>query len=261
MPPITPVVRKLMIWNVAIFVVSVLLSFNLAVFGPVYRYLALDPMQFVSEPPFMPLWQFLTYGFLHDVSRLMHIGINMLALYFFGTLLEQLVGGRRFLITYLGAMFAGALLHLVMGRLVGPPNPAVGASGAVLGILVAAAVLRPSTPVIFLIFPMTLKTMALIVVGVDAFAIITTLRDGGMSGIAHWVHLGGALFGFLWARSGNIQVDWGERWRQEVAKKQAENARNDAQRMDDLLAKINREGIASLTDRERAFLKKMSKKQ
>ena len=260
-PPLTPTVKKLIVWNVAIFAVSVVLSFSQGLFDPVMRYLALQPQQFGSEAPFLPFWQVVTYGFLHSVDGLAHVAFNMLGLYFFGTLLEHSVGSKRLVVTYFGAMLAGALLHIVMSKVLGTPNPAVGASGAVLGVLVAAAVLNPKAPVIFLIFPMTLATMAMIVLAMDAFAIITMLRDGSRSGVAHWVHLGGAIFGFLWARLGYIQVDWGERYREEKAKKQAASDRDDAQRMDDLLAKINREGIASLSNKEREFLKKMSKKQ
>ena len=258
MPPITPAVRKLMIWNVAIFAVSLLLSFRAGLFVPVYEYLSLNPGQWGLNFPHLPLWQFVTYGFLHSVNSLGHLVFNMLALFFFGTMLEQLVGSRKFLVTYFGAMIAGGLLHLVMEGLIGPGIPAVGASGAVLGVLIAAAAMRPATPVIFLIFPMTLRTMALIIVTLDAFAILTMLRDGANSNIAHWVHLGGALFGFLWVRSGAISTDFVGRFEAKKRQKALENQRSDEARMDELLAKIQRDGMPSLSDKDRAFLKKMS---
>jgi len=247
-------------WNVAIFLVSMVLSFQKGVFAEGMTYLSLNPFTWGTHAPYFPVWQLVTYGFLHSVGSLSHLAFNMLALYFFGTLLEQLVGSTRMAVTYFGAMVAGGVLHLLASML-GSPHPAIGASGAVLGVIVAVAVLRPQTPVIFLIFPMTLKVMAMLIVGLDAFMVIVALRDGMDSGVAHWVHLGGALFGFLWARKGWIWIDFPSRWTALRAQQARQTEQDEAQRMDDLLAKIARDGIASLSQRERDFLKRMSERK
>ncbi|MEZ5976097.1 MAG: rhomboid family intramembrane serine protease [Planctomycetota bacterium] len=112
---------------------------------------------------------------------------------------------------------------------------------------------------IFVIFPMTLRTMALIVVGLDVFYLLVSLK-GQSDGVAHWVHLGGAAFGFLWARQGAIWKDPVEELEKRRIAQARQAAQDDEARMDQLLDRINRDGISSLSDREREFLKRMSER-
>jgi len=258
LPSITPFVRKLLIWNVAIFAAMFILAANREAYASITNYLMLNPDQWFGSAPFLPVWQFVTYGFMHSVDDPMHILMNMLLLFFLGSMLEQMVGARKFAVTYFGAMFAGALLQLVITKVTGQGYPTLGASGAVLGIVVAAAVLRPDAPMIFIIFPITLRTFALIIVGLDAFMILTELRDGRQSGTAHWVHLGGAIFGYFWAKKGWIEVDFAARAEAKKAQAQRQSLANDEKRLDELLARIKKDGIASLSEKEKTFLKRMS---
>ncbi len=261
MPPITPLTKRLMVLNAIIFVLMVLLSFNRPALGAALRWLGVTPDMWGLSAPFLPLWQLVTYGFVHDTGGLSHLAFNMLGLFFFGSMVEREVGSTRMGIAYFGAMLAGGFAHLIAGWIGTGHIPVVGASGAVLGILLAAAVLQPNAKVIFIIFPMTLKVLVTIVVAMDAFALLTAFRDGGGDGVAHWVHLGGAAFGFLWARMGFIHIDWMERHRQKQRHANQQQELNANLHMDELLVKIQKQGISSLSDKERAFLKKMSERR
>jgi membrane associated rhomboid family serine protease len=261
LPAITPFVKRLMVANVIVFLLMMPLSPTGASMHTLVHWMGVTPNMWLIEAPFLPLWQLLSYGFMHDTAGLQHLLFNMLGLFFFGTMVERAVGSKRFGIAYFGAMFAGGLAHIVAGWFGNGAVPALGASGAVLGVLLMAAVLQPTARVIFIIFPMTLKTLVMIVVGMDAFALIAAFRDGGSDGVAHWVHLGGAAFGFFWARKGLIHVDWSDRFARKRQVVHQEREQDAALHMDELLIKIQNKGITSLTDKERAFLKKMSERR
>ena len=260
MPAITPFAKRLMGINVAVFIVQMLISFSPALSQGVVRWFGLTPEMWFFSAPFLPFWQVVTYGFMHSTGSLMHILMNMMYLFFFGSLLEREVGARRMGIAYFGAIIFAGVVGIVTGWFADPSISTVGASGGTLGLLVMAAVLRPKDQIIFFIFPITIKTLVFILLGLDAFSLLVEFRDGSRDGVAHWVHLGGAAFGFFWARKGLIHVDWTERFERKRQIAQKEREQGAALHMDELLIKINKEGITSLSDKERAFLKKMSER-
>lgn len=262
LPPLTPVTKKLMIANVAIFLVSWVMSLGLpSLKHGVYGILALDPGQWASWFPFVPFWQLVTSGFLHSTENLSHVLWNMVQLYFFGTMLEGVIGSRRFLVTYALCLVAGSLLHIFVELATGSPHPSVGASGAVLGIVVAMATMRPRTQIYVFFVPVMLWVVAAIVVALNFMNATSGLVLGTSDGVAHWVHLGGALYGFLCVRFGWIQVDWIERFRAKRAIAAEQDRRQDDFQMDQLLEKINREGMASLSKAEKSFLRRVSSRK
>ena len=261
-PPLTPWVRRLLIANVTVFVFLMVVGLgSLGLQSTVIDLFGLDPDMWRSYVP--AVWQLGTYAFLHDMGGLGHLLFNMLVLYFFGTMLEGIIGSRRFITHYMGAAMAGGLLHLVVELSKGNEAylPAIGASGAVMGVVVATATLRPHTQVLFIFIPVKLWVMAALYVASDLYPLIRELSGAGRSGnVAHIIHLGGALYGFLGARYGLLMKDpWAilERKRAVAA---AERSLGDRQRLDALLEKINREGIGSLSRSEKAFLKKASER-
>lgn len=254
MPRLTSAVKALLIANIALFVVQELVlqgEWSESVTAP----LLLQPEQWTAWFPFVPLWQLVSYGFFH--GNIPHLLYNMLALYFLGTMLEEEIGSRRFLVFYLVAVAAAGLCQLVVGLALGMVGPILGASGGVLAIVCAMATLRPTLRLIFIIVPMTLRTLALIYVGLDLFSAIKQLQ-GEISGTANFAHLTGALIGFLAVRRRWI---WGDplavlrSWRE---RRSSARGVTDEARLDELLQKINREGIHALSSRERAFLKRVS---
>ena len=259
MPSMTPVVKKIVIINVAIWVVLYFgARFSGAFTSTLTQTFGVLPQLWRDWLPFFPIWQPLTYGFVHVDA--MHVLFNMLGVYFFGTMLEGIIGSRRFLAMYLGSILFSGLCVLLFGFFTSPLANTIGASGGVLAIVVATAVLRPNTPVIFIIFPMTLKVMAMIFVGLDLLRALDSLT--GVGGNVSWMaHLSGAAFGFVLVRKGLIwrdPVQAVEAWNEE---RQEHKREKDGERLDDLLAKINREGIHSLSASEKAFLKRVSKRQ
>lgn len=264
-PRLTPAVRWLLWANVGVFLffwflAQVLkLGFAHAVclgggapgFAPG---LALSPASWREWAPLLPVWQLVTYGFLHSMVEPWHVLGNMLMLYFFGTMLEGIVGSRRFLAVYFAAMVLGGALQLVVGLAMGSTAPTLGASGAVLAVVVAMAVLRPGATVFLLFFPITLKVLALVLVGLDLFALL-----GGTQGsTAVVVHLTGAAFGFLAVRLGWIWRDPVQGWQDRRRDRQQELEVDDERRLDELLERIHREGMSKLTRRERDFLRRVS---
>lgn len=260
-PRLTRVVRRLLIANAAVAaIVFALFLTDETLLASGIRYLGLDPRLWVNWSPLVPVWQLFTYGFLHLVTDIFHLIYNMLGLYFFGTMLEERLGGRRFFLTYLAAQVAGGLAYLVPLLFGHASSPAIGASGAVLGILVAVATLYPHQRVIFIIFPIQLMWLAIIVVGIDAYSYAMSLK-GGSDGVAHLIHLGGAAYGFLAVRFGLIEKDPIQILERKRAVMQVAREADDEVRMDRLLEKIHQEGMASLTRSEKDFLKRMSSRR
>jgi membrane associated rhomboid family serine protease len=210
---------------------------------------------FYLYPPFaigkLWLWQFITYMFLHSIYDPWHIVINMLALWMFGSEVERAMGTKKFLTMYFTAgVFAGIFCCIFT-----PNNPILGASGAIFAIEIAFAMFFPNTTVIFFIFPMKAKYLIMIFVGITIFNCL--MPAGG--NVAHFAHLGGLLYGFLFVRYepkfSNLLISWQIQQQEKEYKKEEELKR----KVDQLLDKVNREGMKNLTRKERAFLRNASK--
>jgi membrane associated rhomboid family serine protease len=253
--------RRLLIVLAAIYGISLLLFlFSAGSFGWVNRTLGLSPAAWRALFPFVPVWQLLTYGFLHSVGP-SHLLLNALVLYFFGTMLEEILGTRRFVVAYFSAQFVGAVFFLVSGILRQEQSLAVGASGAVYGVMIAVATLRPRQMVLVLFIPISLGVLALGIVAITAVSAALQLKMGGGDDVAHLVHLGGIAYGFLAVRSRLIFADPLAALARVRATRHVERQSQDEARVDQILAKINREGMASLTRSEREFLKRVSSRR
>jgi len=273
MPPLLPVTKRLLILNAAIWFASFLLiklsGEPMVVPDPtsggatleygfgyaIYQFFALDPVRWVAWAPFAPIWQRRTYGYLHACNDPMHVLMNSLCLYFFGTMVESAVGSRRMFTTYTIAMVIGGFVQLAANLLAGQSALTVGASGAILCMLAAAATLQPDARVLVLFVFLPLKVLALIVVGLDLFWLVS----GGGGRTAFLVHLAGAAYGYLAVKRGWIWKDPIQTLEHRRAAQQASKAVDEERQLDELLARIHREGIGSLSSQERAFLKRVSK--
>ena len=277
MPRMTPGVRALVYANAAVFVFCFLLDFiplgSDSVAGGVTRWFGISPGMWKAWFPLVPFWQLLSWGFLHSVTDPMHILMNMLMLYFLGTMLEEIIGTRRFLVAYVSTLLVSGAVVLITGLIVGPIDalvelpvwrqypPTLGASGAVFCVVVAMAMLRPTTRIIFILFPITLRTLAILYVGLNVFQALSDFKGGGMaSNVSYSAHLAGAAWGFLLVKRGMIWKDPLEAVDAWKAKRSEVRATLDEGRLDALLGKINREGIHSLSASEKAFLKRASKR-
>ena len=167
--------------------------------------------RFLIEP-----WQFITYNFLHlgepenpglSFGSLLHIGFNMLWLYWIGRDHEEMHGSKQIVALYLITGVGGGLVSVLLYALLPPSvlgsHEAVihGASASVLGLITAVAVMYPHKKIgLILIGPVRLLYLVLAFLAFDLI-----FRFGG--GIAVGAHLGGALFGFLFVRLEDKGVD------------------------------------------------------
>ena len=261
LPVLRGATRKLVWINGGVWLVSFLLMrFAPELGGALLDQLLLDPRRWWSDFPLVPVWQVLTFGFLHSPGEVGHVLFNLLTLYFFGTALEGLIGTRRFVVTYFAALLLGGVLQVLLG-FVGYASgwwavpPTLGASGAVMAVLIAMATLQPNTQVIFILFPLRLRTLALILVGIDVFRMLS-----GGSGVAWQVHLMGAAYGFAAVKLGFIWKDPLEVLARRRAQQQVRTERDQTERLDELLARIHEKGLNSLSSSEKAFLKRVSKR-
>jgi len=164
------------------------------------RYFALWPFG-SAFAEFYP-WQLVTYGFLHGSP--VHLIFNMFMLWMFGRELELIMGAKRFLIYFMTCVIGAGVIQLTVSALQGSPNPVVGASGGVFGLLLAFGMTFPNRMIMLLFPPIPMKAKYMVVL----FGILELYLglSGRAPGIANFAHLGGMLFGFLliqrWKKAG-----------------------------------------------------------
>jgi membrane associated rhomboid family serine protease len=148
------------------------------------------------------VWQLVTYSLLHDPSGIWHLIMNMFGLWMFGSLLEQRWGSRKLLELYLFSVIGAGLITVAVAYLphVGttPGTLTIGASGGVLGLLSAFGVAFGDTEFSLLLPPITLKAKYL--AWITAFFVVVATFMPSQGGVANFAHLGGLLFGFVYAK-------------------------------------------------------------
>lgn len=197
-----PIVKNLIIINVLVFVAQLTLHIT--------DKLVLYPF---DVPQFKP-YQIATHMFAHSPDMFFHIIFNMLALWMFGRILENLWGPKRFLLFYFLCGIGSAVFHLLIqhfqyvhaqslwsqGQFEAAKaaaesiGPALGASGAIMGIMVAFAYLFPNTELFLMFIPVPIKAKWAILAYV-VYDIVFGIT--GQDNIAHFAHLGGAITGFI----------------------------------------------------------------
>ncbi|WP_299289803.1 rhomboid family intramembrane serine protease [uncultured Mucilaginibacter sp.] len=212
---LTPVVKNLLIINIIFFIATL-------VFQSMGIELAFHLGAFYFNSPHFRVWQIITYMFMHGGWA--HIFFNMFALYMFGPAIENYMGSKRFFnyyfITGLGALALQMLVqaievHGILGSFTFDPamnynispedvgrlraiyaEPMVGASGALFGILVAFGVLYAETSLYIMLIPIPVKAKYA-VIGYIVVELYLGLSQHQGDSVAHFAHLGGALFGYI----------------------------------------------------------------
>jgi membrane associated rhomboid family serine protease len=265
---VTPVVKKLLIANVAVFFVTALLLPQ-----------AVDWLSFHPNRLLTQFWGAFTYMFVH--GGIGHLLINMLVLFFFGPPLESRWGGKEFFRFYVVSGLGGVALSFILA----PQAAIIGASAACYGVMLAFAMNWPKAPIyIYAIFPVQARYLVGFLFALNVWNGFT--EAGG--GIAYFAHLGGLLAAFLY-----LKADWRPaRFRQQL-KSQAGKARRTPRRLvvvpreerrtsdaneaappmsdpeerkmldevDRVLDKISAHGMSSLTPKERKLLDEVSKRR
>ena len=199
-----PVVKWLLIINIAVFFLTRLLRAypffsNIAILptGVFYKPSDFELWFGLYNPNFIghfAFWQLITYQFLH--GGFFHILFNMFSLYMIGRIFERQIGSRSFLLLYLlGGIFAG-LVNVFANVFSGMPT--VGASGAICAVVAAFGLMNPNARMgmLILFIPVFMRAKTFVYV----FAIITILMAlTGGGNIAHMAHLGGLVFGWMYA--------------------------------------------------------------
>lgn len=143
-------------------------------------------------------WTLLTSAFSHNM--ILHIAINMFVLRGFGTIMSLEMGQKTFFIFYLLAATSGSFVHSLVSAfwMHQPDLPALGASGAIAGIILYFSLLFPDEKILLLGFiPLRAMWGAVILVGFDVWGLLEQTRGGGTL-IGHGAHLGGAAVGICW---------------------------------------------------------------
>lgn len=222
------------------------------------------------------VWRLLTCAFLHTRFTPWHILFNMLFLYWFGVTLEAMYGPREFLLFYLASAIAASLAYVALDLATGGAAPAIGASGAVMGVTMLFAIHYPRHIIyVMYIIPIEVRWLVVLYVIFDLHPVLLALAQYGThTGIAHAAHLGGLAFGFLYWKLNLRLAPFTERlrlprWdrtfgsrrgiRVHEPSRQGPDRKLESQ-VDDILRKIHEQGEASLTDRERATLTAASKR-
>jgi membrane associated rhomboid family serine protease len=234
-------------------------------------WLDLDPNKTVRSGQ---VWRLVTHAFCHDRSNLLHILFNMLFLYWFGREVEALYGSREFLLFYLAAAVTAGLAYVALDFYLGISVPALGASGAVLGVTMLFTLHYPRHVILlFFILPMQMRwVMALILVW-DLHPMLRTLAgEQVQTGIAHAAHLGGLAFGYCYYRfhwrldrlavriPQFVRRPTAPRPRLRIAPGTTPESGMGTDRVDQILAKISRTGRDSLTADEQAILRAESER-
>ncbi|MFT4842838.1 MAG: membrane associated rhomboid family serine protease [Planctomycetota bacterium] len=276
MPPLTTAIKHLIIANACVFVLNMLLLGRLSTptadGGGLWFALTWGGLW---EGYGLGLLRFVTCDFTHSYSDPMHFIMNMLGFYFFGTMVERTLGYRGVWKLAILSGMTGSVLQLLVQWVEGSPDiPSVGASGMVYGFIAYAAVIAPRATVILMIFPVQLWILAVGLVGIGLYSMFLELTGNYGSGVAHGAHVGGALFGAACAKwrwfisydsysDGGSKFGWFERimqgFKQKRAQRDYETAQAQQLRMDEILAKVKAQGLASLTPAERKFLERASK--
>ena len=149
-------------------------------------------------------YQFVTYMFLHGGFG--HLFFNMFALWMFGRTLEYEIGSKRFLIYYMVCGIGAALIQVGLATMLDEQMILLGASGAVMGLLLAFGLMHPNNMVLVFPIPFPIKAKWF-VIGYAVLEIV--LGSSGVStGVAHFAHVGGMIWGLIlllwWKKRGDI---------------------------------------------------------
>lgn len=225
-PPVTLnlIIINALIW-LAMLIVPTSLGVDMLTFGGLHYFVSPD----------FGLWQIITYMFMHSTQSFSHLLFNMFGLLMFGSTLERVFGGKRFLFFYITVGIGAALIqegvyavwinHLAtsngfdteimrnIAKGLVPTSfnqqqymagaeiyslinaPTIGASGAIYGILLGFGMIFPNMPLYLFFVPIPIKAKWMVI----AYGVLelTLGVTGVQSGVAHFAHLGGMIVAFL----------------------------------------------------------------
>jgi membrane associated rhomboid family serine protease len=259
-------VLNLIIINVLVFVVDAFFFSDSSPFRP-SQVFAVKPGTLFK--PWL-WWQFLTYGFCHSPNDVGHILGNMLGLFFLGQEVEYHYGRRRFLWMYLTTLIVCSITWSATEVAFGRMNASlIGASGAVTAVVLLFALNFPRRTILFMMFiPMPAWILGVMLVVFNLMGVRG--ESQGQVRIAYDVHLMGALYAFVFFKSGWTLMGQGEGWMPKIGwpqRKPKLRVHDPESRLaaldeqaDAVLDKLHRQGQESLTASERKILEEYSRR-
>jgi membrane associated rhomboid family serine protease len=270
-----PVNTLLIIVNVVVFVVQAFLPKGIVAIG-LGKFDVIGWWGHFSTVTLFKLevWRLVSFQFLH--AGVLHLFMNMMGLYFFGAMVEQYLGKKKYLAFYLVCGICGGLAYLLLnlagitagsmgltkvpGLLYGnAATPLVGASAGVFGVILACAFIAPNATVQLLIppIPIKMKTFAYAYVAIAFVSVLFATSNAG----GEAAHIGGAIAGFFFIRNSHLLRDFFDIFDDSRKKPDAPApAQTDAE-VDRILDKVRESGLHSLSDKERVTLERASQRK
>ncbi len=238
------------------------------------EWLELDPKKTVEQ---FQIWRLVTSAFCHERFGLWHILFNMLLLWWFGQRLEQMYGSREFFLFYMAAAICSSVAYVVLAYYGGAKVPAIGASGAVMGVMMLYTIHHPYDQfLLFWFVPVPLWALLGLYVIYDIHPVLLSMAGEHMfTNVAHAAHLGGLAFGYLYWRFGwQLAILTGHHRPRVVRRSKPvfrspeiipfpqpkRETANDSDRVDEVLKKVSEHGKESLTPEELDILIQASAK-
>lgn len=238
---------------------------------------ALDPFKVANGQ----IWRLVTAGFCHDRNSIWHLLINMIFLWLFGRRLEDRYGYNEFAIFYFASLAFSSLAFVGIALYTNSHVPAIGASGAVWGVVALYALLYPYETICIYFIPVQIRVLAAIYFIADLHPLLLSINGEQRfgSGVAHAAHVGGAIFGFLyWYRNWELLPLFGREPKRKFFHPGRQKSFNNEprilkmqprvrtfvsddealieQQMDGVLQRISQDGEQSLSQEERDILEK-----
>lgn len=205
------------------------------------------------------LWQVVTYLFVH--ANLLHLFFNMIVLWFIGTELERYWGSAYFIKYYLVTGVGAGLITIVSQPSSGIPT--IGASGAIFGLIMGFALAFPDREIwLYFVIRMKARHLATLLGFIEVLFVLT--NPGGR--VARFAHLGGLLVGYIYLKHDRLLLPLRGKLhhlnisiRRRSLERRLEKQAQISAEIDRILDKIARDGLQSLTEKERRFLEKQGK--
>ena len=259
------ILEKIIFLNVAIYLAPFLINTILFLFNikniDLIKWFTIDADfgQLIFKP-----WSIITYGFLH--GSFSHIFWNMIILYYFGKILNNLFGDKLLKKLYLSGIVAGGLTYVISYNVFpvfrGVESVMIGASAGVMSVLFYLASYSPQMSIRIFFFDIKIIYIALFLFFYDIIQI--PLNNSG----GHIAHIGGAIWGYYYCISNNKGEDFTQsifnifKTTKKKNTKASQNNNNfDQKKIDSILDKISDSGYDSLTKKEKEYLFKVGKNQ
>ena len=259
------ILEKIIFLNVAIYLAPFLINTILFLFNikniDLIKWFTIDADfgQLIFKP-----WSIITYGFLH--GSFSHIFWNMIILYYFGKILNNLFGDKLLKKLYLSGIVAGGLTYVISYNVFpvfrGVESVMIGASAGVMSVLFYLASYSPQMGIRIFFFDIKIIYIALFLFFYDIIQI--PLNNSG----GHIAHIGGAIWGYYYCISNNKGGDLTQfifnifkTTKKKNTKASHNNNNFDQKKIDSILDKISDSGYDSLTKKEKEYLFKVGKNQ